>query len=380
MSWSITLGRVFGSEIRIHLTFLILLAWIGIVHWQQGGANAAFEGIAFIIAVFACVTLHELGHALAARRYGITTPDITLLPIGGLARLSRMPEDPGQEIVIALAGPAVNVVIAAILLLLPGVALNPEVLSDVGNPADAFLTRLAAINIWLVLFNLIPAFPMDGGRVLRAVLALRMGRRSATEWAARIGQGLAFAFGFLGLIGGNPFLVFIAIFVYLAASAEAQGTGLMDMARRMKVDDAMIRSFQTLGPQSTIDDAAEALIRTTQHEFPVVDGAGRLRGMLTRNAMIRAMKESGAGTAVLEAMEPDVPTLRAGERLHKALNLMQEKGSTVLGVVDEDGRLQGYISQDNLSELMMLDAAEWHTLQDRKLKPAKEGPTAPGPF
>ena len=314
MSWSITIARVAGSDIRIHVTFLILLAWIGLAQYFQGGAAAAVDAVAFIIAIFACVVLHELGHALAARRYGITTPDITLLPIGGLARLSRIPENPAEEIVIAIAGPLVNVVIAAVLIVILGARFDPTTVASIENSAPGFLTRVAAVNIWLVLFNLIPAFPMDGGRVLRALLAFRLGRRRATEIAARIGQALAFGFGFWGLMTGNVFLVFIAIFVYLAAQSEAGDVGMREVARRVPVDRAMVRVFELLGPGATVDEAAEALLRTTQREFPVVDGGGRLRGMLSRNAMIAALKASGPQTPVIDAMTRDVPTVNPGSR------------------------------------------------------------------
>lgn len=358
MSWSIPLGRVFGSEIRIHLTFLILLAWIGVSGYVQGGASAALDSMVFIVAVFACVTLHELGHALAARRYGIDTPDITLLPIGGLARLARMPEKPSEEIVIALAGPAVNVVIALVLLLI-GARVDGSALANVEQPTLSFADRLAAVNIFLVVFNMIPAFPMDGGRVLRATLALRLGRRRATDIAAAIGQGVAFMLGAAGLFGGNAILVFIAIFVYLAASAEAGQIGLMERARRIRVGDAMVSRFEALGPMSTVDDAAEALIRTTQREFPVVDGGGRLRGFLTRDAMIQAMKATGPRTPVIEVMAKDVPVIRPGEWLEAALKIMQEREVGVVGVIGDGERLVGYVSQENVAELMMLDAAEW---------------------
>jgi Zn-dependent protease/CBS domain-containing protein len=369
MSWSVTIGRVGGSEIRIHLTFLILLAWIGIAQYLQGGAAAAVDGIAFIIAVFACVVLHELGHALAARRYGIATPDITLLPIGGLARLSRMPDKPSEEIVIAVAGPAVNVVIAAVLIVIFGATIDPNAIAEIENPSTGFLARLAVVNVFLVLFNLIPAFPMDGGRVLRAALAFRMSRRRATQIAARIGQAIAFAFGFLGLIGGNAILVFIAIFVFLAASAEAGDAGLRDAARRVPVDRAMVREFHSLGPQSIVDEATEALLSTTQHEFPVLDGQGHLRGFLSRNAMIKALKATGPNTPVIDVMTGDVPTVRSGQTLDVAVRLMQEKQSGEIGVVDNDDRLIGYVSRENLAEFMMIDEAE----ADRGA-----GPWAPG--
>ncbi len=359
MSWSITIARIAGSEIRIHVTFLILLAWIGLAEYFSGGAAAAVDGVIFIIAIFACVVLHELGHALAARRYGIATPDITLLPIGGLARLSRMPEKPAEEIVIAIAGPLVNVVIAAILIAL-GAHFDLATVADIEKSAPGFLTRLAAVNVWLVLFNLIPAFPMDGGRVLRALLAFRLGRRRATEVAARIGQALAFAFGFLGLMSGNVFLVFIAIFVYLAASGEAGDVGMREAARRVPVERAMVRVFESLGVNATVDDAAEALLRTTQHEFPVVDGGGHLRGFLSRNAMISALKASGPQTPVLEVMTRDVPAVTVGQPLETAIGLMQEKQAAEVAVVDDGGRLVGYVSRENLAEFMMIENAEPH--------------------
>ena len=268
---------------------------------------------------------HEFGHALAARRYGIRTPDITLLPIGGLARLERMPEKPGQEIVVALAGPAVNVVIAAVLILIMNTRFDIEALQRLDNPALDFMVRLASVNIFLVLFNLIPAFPMDGGRVLRAVLALWYPRPRATNIAARIGQALAFVFGFVGLIGGNPLLIFIAIFVYLAATAEAQMVGLQDVSRNLGVGDAMITRFETLGPQATIGDAAALLLRTTQHEFPVVDGGGKAARLPHPQRDDRGaveIRRRHAGHRGDDRRPADVP---ATARLEAALKLLQDE-------------------------------------------------------
>ncbi|MGH6922668.1 MAG: site-2 protease family protein [Propylenella sp.] len=357
MSWSFPIGRLFGSEIRVHVTFFLLLAWIAIAHYQHGGAAAAVDGVVFIIAIFACVVAHEFGHALAARRYGIRTPDITLLPIGGLARLERMPEKPREEIIVALAGPAVNVVIAAVLIVAMNARFDLDALQSLDNPALSFIVRLASVNVFLVLFNLIPAFPMDGGRVLRALLALWYSRTQATNIAARIGQALAFLFGFLGLMGGNPLLIFVAIFVYLAATAEAQSVGLQDISRGLGVRDGMITRFESLGPQATIGEAAELLLRTTQHEFPVVDGAGKLRGFLTRNAMVEALSKSGSATPVIEVMEADPPTVSAAERLSEALKHLQGRNASAVGVVDWDGRLVGYITPENIGELMMVETA-----------------------
>ena len=357
MSWSFPIGHLLGSEIRVHITFFLLLAWIGISYYSRGGASAALEGIVYILLLFACVVAHEYGHALAAKRYGIRTPDITLLPIGGLARLERMPEKPGQEIVVALAGPAVNIVIAVVLVLILGASVDAEALTELENPGVSMLARIASVNVFLALFNLIPAFPMDGGRVLRALLALRYSRVRATQIAARVGQGFAFLLGFLGLLDGNPLLLFIAIFIYLAATAEAQQTGLVDVARGMGVREAMITRFETLGPKATIGQAADQLLATTQHEFPVVDGYGQLRGFLTRTAMIKALSKSGPETPVIVAMTGDIPTVRAWARLEEALQLLQGRRAPAVGVVDEAGRLAGYITPENVGELMMIENA-----------------------
>jgi stage IV sporulation protein FB len=367
MAWSIPLLQVGGTEIRMHLTFLILLAWIGIDGYLFGGTAAALDAVLFIIAVFACVVLHELGHALAARRYGIATTDITLLPIGGLARLSRIPDNPAEEVVIAIAGPLVNVVIAVVLVLL-GARID-FASAFTGGQAD-FLTRLATVNVYLVLFNLIPAFPMDGGRVLRALLAFPLGRQRATQIAARVGQALAFGFGFLGLIGGNAILVFIAIFVFIAASAEAGDATLREVARHVRVDNAMVRVFETLSPSATIDDATNLLIRTTQHEFPVVDGTGRLRGFLGRDEMIRALKATGSQTPVLDVMRREVPVVRVGQPLDLAVRLMQEQTVNEVGVVDGEGRLAGYVSRENLAEFMMIEGAEPRSGKAERAAPA----------
>jgi stage IV sporulation protein FB len=356
MAWSFPIARFYGTEIRIHLTFFLILLWFWVSYYHQGGTPAAIEGTLFVIAVFACVVLHEFGHALTARIYGIRTPDITLLPIGGVARLERMPEKPSHEILVAVAGPAVNVVIAAILVLFVGASTNLSTLDQIDSSKIDFVTRLAAVNIFLVLFNMIPAFPMDGGRVLRAVLAIYYPRKRATRIAARIGQGLAFVFGFLGLLG-NPILIFIALFVYLAATAESQATELQSVARHVSISDAMITKFEALGPNSVIKDAADAVIRTTQREFPVVDGGGRLRGILTREAIIGALSKSGPSTPVLEVMTPNIPVLAPGGRLEKALQLLQTSSAPGIGVTDAAGRFVGYITAENISELMMIDVA-----------------------
>ena len=204
MKWSWKIARLWGIDVYVHATFLLILAWVAYSYWVQfERLNAVVGGILFILALFACVVLHEYGHALMARRFGVKTRDITLYPIGGVARLERIPEKPIEELWVALAGPAVNVVIA-ILLGAYLVGTGAFQLSGLFSmTSGSFLPRLLAVNVMLVAFNLIPAFPMDGGRVLRALLAMRMDHLQATQIAATVGQGMAFVFGFVGLFG-NP--------------------------------------------------------------------------------------------------------------------------------------------------------------------------------
>jgi stage IV sporulation protein FB len=355
MTWSVPVGTVGGTVIRIHVTFLLLLIWIMIAHYAQGGIEAAIQGVTFIVLVFVCVVLHELGHVFAARRYGVQTPDITLLPIGGVARLARIPELPSQELVIALAGPAVNLVIASLLYLALGTFPTLDT-TEVQNPGITMLARLASVNLFLFLFNLIPAFPMDGGRVLRALLAYRMGFARATQVAASIGQGVAFLFGLVGLFG-NPLLLFIALFVYLGAAAEAHSVQMRQVARGMLVNDAMITEFASLSPVSSVEDAVRELIRTTQHEFPVVDGARRLRGILTRDAMIQALQERGPNVPVIDVMTREIPLVNARQSLDEAIRLLQENSLPAVGVADAGGQLVGLITQENIGEIMMVHAA-----------------------
>jgi stage IV sporulation protein FB len=355
MGWSIPVGTVKGTVVRIHFTFLLFLVWIAVSHYARGGRDAAVEGTIFVILLFLCVLLHEFGHVFAARRYGVQTPDITLLPIGGVARLERIPEEPSQELIIALAGPAVNVVIAAILFVALGGFLPPESV-DVQNPGTSMLARLAMVNLFLVVFNMIPAFPMDGGRVLRALLAARYGYQRGTQIAATVGQVLAFGLGLLGLMG-NPILVFIAIFVYLGAAGEAHAVQMRQASRGMLASDAMITRFESLRPGSTVEDAVQCLIHTTQHDFPIVDGAGMLRGVLTRDDMIRALRDQGPTTSVMEIMRGNIPVIHQRQPLEKALQLMQKSQMPAIGVTDSASRLVGLITPENVGEMMMVLAA-----------------------
>jgi len=352
MPWSINIGRIAGTAVRIHITFLLFLIWIFAANWSSGGLDAAWTGLAFILLLFLCVLAHEFGHIFMARRFGVMTPDVTLLPIGGVARLERIPEKPSEELLIAVAGPAVNVVIALVLML-AGAQLDTHSLAAVDSTNISMIDRLAVVNLFLAVFNMIPAFPMDGGRVLRALLAIRLGHVRATEVAASIGQFVAFGLGFLGLFG-NPLLIFVAIFVYLAASSEAQLVAMRAMSRDVPVSAAMMTQYATLTPDEHIDAAVETLLRTSQSEFPVLDGDRHLLGVLGRADMIRALKQRGPDARVAEAMTTGVPTVGHRDCLEEAVRVLQERSAPAVGVLDADGRLAGLVTSETIGEMLMV--------------------------
>jgi Zn-dependent protease/CBS domain-containing protein len=310
----------------------------------------------FMVLLFAYVLAHEFGHIFTARAFGVATPDVILLPIGGVARLERIPEKPSEEFLIAIAGPLVNVAIALVLMLGLRAHLDAQNLATVESTSVSLVDRLAEVNLFLALFNLIPAFPMDGGRVLRALLATRLGYVRATEVAATIGQWCAFGLGFLGLFY-NPLLIFIAIFVYLAASSEAQAVSMRAMSRDVPVSAAMMTEFATLTPDEHIDAAVQTLLKTSQSEFPVVNGEQRLIGLLGRGQIIRALKELGPDAKVGQAMVTEIPTIENRRRLDEALRLLQEKAAPAIGVVDAAGRLVGLLTSETIGEMLLVRRA-----------------------
>jgi len=356
MGWSLNIGSVAGTAIRVHITFLLFLGWIFAVSYISGGPQAAWSGLAFLLLLFLCVLLHEFGHIFTARAFGVTTPDVILLPIGGVARLARIPEKPSEEFLVAIAGPAVNIVIAVLLVVIGGADLQVDHLVPLENTTTSLVDRLAAVNLYLALFNLIPAFPMDGGRVLRALLASRLGYVHATEIAAMIGQWVAFGLGFLGLFG-NPLLIFIAIFVYLAASSEAHMVAIRAVSRGVPVTAAMMTQFATLSPDQHVGAAVETLLRTSQGEFPVVDGLGRPTGVLTRNDLIRALHERGPDANVGDAMTSQLPTVSKSRCLDEAFRLLQDKAVPAVAIVDGTGKLLGLVTPETVGEMLMLQKA-----------------------
>lgn len=355
MRWTLRLGRVAGTEVRIHLTFFLLLAWLGMENYQEGGMPAAVHGVVLTSLVFFCVLLHEFGHSLAARRYGIRTPDITLFPFGGVARLERMPEKPWEEIFVAIAGPAVNVVIATGLWLALAGFRWPTA-HAVLHYNSSIAGGLLLVNIVLVIFNLLPAFPMDGGRVLRAFMAMKMGRARATQHAARIGQILAVGLGFLGLFG-NPMLILVAFFVFTAAASEAGAAQLKSVSRGLPVSEAMVTNFQTLPRNASLREATDVLLRTSQHEFPVVDPDGTMRGLFDRDELLAALRESGPETPVTAVMNTDFPIVHPDTPFEQAFTLMQRRDSAALPVTDADGKLAGLFTLENVGEMLMVQNA-----------------------
>jgi Zn-dependent protease/CBS domain-containing protein len=364
MRWSITIGRVGGTEVKIHITFILFLAWIAFSGWSRGGPAAALDSTLFIVLLFACVVLHEFGHIAAARRYGIRTPEVTLLPIGGVASLQRLPSDPAQELVVALAGPAVNLVIGLVLIAALGSA-QPSDLQHIDDPKLSLLGRLAIANIFLVVFNLIPAFPMDGGRVLHALLAMRVGGPRATEIAARIGQALAFGLGFLGLFG-NPLLLFIAIFVYIAAGGEAQMSAAQQALKGVRVGDAMETRFMPVSIDANLGQAVDALLATAQSDFPVVDAFGKPVGLLTREDILNAVREHGHNEPAATFMRSDVESVRPSTPVESLFERLQDPKAAALYVTDADGKIIGLLTRQALGEVMMIRAARPDWRFDRK--------------
>ena len=356
MKWQWKLGRFAGIDVYIHATFLLLLGWVGLSHWMANQSwSEVISGVLFILALFLCVVLHEYGHALTARKYGIKTRDITLYPIGGVARLERMPEKPIEELWVALMGPAVNVVIAIVLfawLFLTGTLGSIQGLSVASG---SFLDRLLVVNVSLVLFNIIPAFPMDGGRVLRALLAMRMDYVRATQVAANVGQGMALLFGFIGLFT-NPFLIFIALFVWIGASQEASMVQMKNSLSGIPVSRAMLTNFEKLSARDTLTRVVGLILAGTQHDFPVLDDDGRLIGILERDAFIRTLSSEGQSAPVVSAMRRDPPAVDSYDMIEIAMMRLQESGAKTLPVVHA-GEFVGLITLENITEFLMIRSA-----------------------
>jgi Zn-dependent protease/CBS domain-containing protein len=356
MSWTITIGRVAGTEVKVHLTFFILVAFWAMAGYQQGGPSGAVLASLSLLALFACVLLHEFGHILMAGRFGVRTPDVILLPIGGVARLERIPDEPKQELLIALAGPAVTLAIVVLLYLVLALSGHAPSLSEL-EPAGPFLENLMLVNLYLLVFNLFPAFPMDGGRVLRALLASRLGMVSGTRIAARLGQASAVVAGFYGLTAGQPILLLVSLFVFLGAGAEAAAVETRAAGAGLDAAQMMVTDFRSIPVHATLGDAVDLLLSSEQREFPVVDNLGRVEGILTRDHIIRGLSQRGRDSIVGEVMASRAPMVPPTLGFQDALERLRASGLPALPVVDATGRLVGLLTMDNITDLLLVRRA-----------------------
>jgi Zn-dependent protease/CBS domain-containing protein len=365
MKWSFRIASVAGIPIRVHATFLLLLLFVAWSHAADGGPGVA-QGVLFTLLLFACVVAHELGHSLVGMRLGYPVRDITLLPIGGVASFERMPTDPRQELQIAIAGPLVNVALAGALWAILAATGSFTPVETVGVATGGILERLLVVNVMLAGFNLLPAFPMDGGRMLRALLAQRMDHARATQTAARVGQAMALGFGLLGLLS-NPFLLFIALFVYIGAEQEAAAATMRSLFEGLSVRAAMVTRFSVLREDEPVARALELLIATEQHDFPVVAANGGVIGMLSRtlllNALGRGDEQRAVGDVVRAAHDATPPLVLAPDtHLDDAVEHVRNAGLASVPVLEQD-RVVGLLTLENLAELAMIHNARARALR-----------------
>ncbi len=351
--------KISGIDFRIHWTFILIIIYIIYTNMQAGlDTTQIVWSVLFVLSLFLCVTLHELGHALAAKRYGIKTKDITLYPIGGVARLEKMPEKPQQELVVALAGPLVNVIIAALLI---PFLLDSNIFS--GEQGDEnvliigpgnFLPMLATMNLWLALFNLIPAFPMDGGRVFRALLSMKTGRLKATKAAANLGKILAVGFIIAGFYL-NPFLIFIGLFIILGAQAETEMVKTQYWISDLTARDALMTNYSKLDKEQLLSAAVKLLIDGTAKNFLITDN-GLPYGILSRDHIIKGLSEKGEKTPVHECTETELIYCNVTTPLNDVYELIQKSRASLILVRDGE-QLAGIIDVENIAELIMIRSA-----------------------
>ncbi len=357
MKWSLTIAKAFGIRIQVHFTFLLLLLWIVVEARAAAGWGAAMWGVAFIVATFTCVVLHELSHSVVAQRFGVKVSSITLLPIGGVAALRSIPQKPAHEIAITAAGPLMNVLIFAVLYAIgvwvpfsvpyyPGLMTLPDLPMSVGELIGALLL----VNKWMIVFNLIPAYPMDGGRLLRAVLARWLPYSRATAVAAGVGQVISGGFVVLGLLTGWIFLVIIGVLIYFAAGAEGKTARLRGTLQNLEVGKIMTPVFVTIGPDSTVDDCTPGIFQRGQDDFPVL-ADGRLMGLLTRDAVLASSSRDGSKRAA-DLMTVDFYRTRPDAQVAEMYDVMQATGQRTVPVMDGD-QLVGLLTLDNINRYFM---------------------------
>ncbi|MFH0911187.1 MAG: site-2 protease family protein [Planctomycetota bacterium] len=373
MGWSFSAGRIFGIELRIHVTFVLLLFFIFLSEASHRGASAGLQSVLFISAVFLCVLIHELGHSLIARRFGKATRSITLLPIGGMASLEEIPEKPGQEIAMSIVGPFINLAIAALLYLFIGAWPGFAGLDIHPGSAKAFFAALIVVNVMLAAFNMIPAFPMDGGRVLRGILALRYDYVRATSIAVSISHALSLFFIFFGLLFfSSIWLALIGFFLYLGSGAELQQVKVRSALHGIRAQEAMITDFSGLRPEEALSQVVERIYHGCQDDFPVMDETG-LVGILTRNRILSAIHEHGLEATVAEVMDREFLAVSPRTPLEEVAAKLMANRKTVAAVLDRD-RFTGLISESSIGRHIALRAAIRETQQE----PEPMGTKTPG--
>ena len=371
MGSSVRLFRVWGIDVQVHWSFLLILAYGAFIY--SGRSNplvGALYGIVVILLLFVCVLLHEFGHALTAKYFKVNVPTITLLPIGGVAQLERMPRQPLQEFLIAIAGPAVNFVLTLLLLpvalLVVGMGMgsaNPSSLlayaqSRMMTPSlDGLLVYLAFTNFALGLFNLLPAFPMDGGRVLRSLLAMAMPYVRATRIAVMVGRLMAVVLAFVGL-NGNIMLLLIAFFVYVGGRGELEAVESRYVLKDIRAKQALNREARQLYTSESIDKAIDLIMTTYQADFPVFDLGSNFVGVLTRPHLVNVLRTDGREGRIVDVMIPaqEIPVVGPETTLADVWDRMVEDHSRVVAV-KEQGRFLGLLTLDDISELIQVVGA-----------------------
>jgi Zn-dependent protease/predicted transcriptional regulator len=342
---------LFGVPVRLHFTFVLLVVFLVVT--DLGSRQTSSSYAVFLVGLFASVLLHEMAHAFVGVRLGVRTTEIVMFPIGGLSRMERMLQ-PKEELWIAMAGPLMNIFISGgifVYMFYKHLSV-PIQMSDLLQPTDAnALARLAYGNLVLAAFNLLPAFPMDGGRILRALLSFIRPEDQATRTAAWMGRMLAISMGLYGLVGQEFMLVFFAFFVYLGAAQESAAAMGRTLTNGIPVRAAMMTEFHTLAHGHTIRDAANLLLSTSQQDFPVIHG-DQVVGLLGRNLLMKSLAAEGPDAYVAGVMDRDFIALQPASDLSEVLPLMAQAGRCAL--VMDDGRLLGLLTTDNLSEFLLL--------------------------
>jgi Zn-dependent protease/predicted transcriptional regulator len=354
MKYSLSLGKISGIKVEIHWTFLILIIWVIFSGLKtQLSPDQIMWSVFFVLAIFLCVILHELGHALAAKKFNIKTTSITLLPIGGLAQMESIPEKPKEELIIAFAGPAVNVVIAAILYPITGLFAEDFKELSITVQSDNFLIALMSVNVWLALFNLIPAFPMDGGRVFRALLSFKLGHVAATRIAASVGQMLGIGFVLFGFFY-NPFLIFIGFFIYIGAGSESVYTLTKSMLQGYTIKDVLMHDVPFIDKNAQVKEAVNQLLNSQNKHFVVTD-AGKPVGTLNRDQIIKALHEQSDKILVDQIKNDALMYFPAETPLDKVWRELQKQK---IILVADNGELEGIVDDENLTEFILIHSAE----------------------